>query len=226
MLRSPLDLLLTALVLAATAVLLFVDAARRVARAERAGSPAAGERAPVRDVLAPILGAAVVVLAVRLAFVFVGRVVADSNPHLIGSQLDFLAPRSPACTRLAGRYRSWLVLAMLATDALRGRRALPVVWAAAAVAVVALLVRQTSWLTALTGVMLFVGGLRLRSLLRDDRFTSSGWLASSGSRSPRRSTAIPFTASTTAATKRASRKRPRVFSAPATTCAASCSTMC
>src|SRR5678809_1256698 len=73
MLRSPLDLLLTALTVATTAALLFAHATRDARRPQRTASSLPW------NLIGGVLAALLVAAAVRGAFGFVGRVVADSN---------------------------------------------------------------------------------------------------------------------------------------------------
>jgi len=163
-LRSPLDLVLTAVAFAITGGALFVHAVRHVS--------------PVRrpSVLGLAAGAVVVIGAVWLASLFVGRVAADSNPVLLGSQLDLLSPA--VATLHAGlliTVAAWLALAMLLVHAAAGgtapRRA-PVLLLG--LAVLAVLLWRTTWVAAFTGVAVLSCGLALRALLRDERFTSFG----------------------------------------------------
>jgi hypothetical protein len=169
MLRSPLDLLLTALTVATTAALLFAHAARDARRPQRTASSLPW------NLIGGVLAALLVAAAVRGAFGFVGRVVADSNPHLIGSQLDLLAP-AVACLHLGllAGIGGWLVLAMLAADRVRGGRTQPAIAVASMVLVTVLLAWQTTWIAAVAGAGILLCSLRLRTLLRDDRFTSLG----------------------------------------------------
>ena len=173
MLRSPLDFLLTSLTVAATAALLFLDAARRAGL--RHTSAEARGSATGRAAFATLLAAFAVVLGVWGAFVFLGRVAADSNPHLLGSQLDLLSPAvlGLELAILVGS-ASWLALVAMAVHALPGRRVPLPAAAAAAIAVGLFLAWQVTGVTAAVGMAVLLGGFGLRTLLRDQRFTSFG----------------------------------------------------
>jgi signal transduction histidine kinase len=163
-LRSPFDLLLSSLVAASTAALLFLAAVRREPE-----DPRRARR------LGPLLAAIPVAAAVWAAFGFVRRVASDSNPHLMGAQLDLLSP--PVLAIEIGLLlvtASLLAVALLAAHALAGSRPSKTASLAATLVVLGILAPLTSRVTAGAGAALLLAGLGLRSLLRDARFTSFG----------------------------------------------------
>jgi signal transduction histidine kinase len=103
----------------------------------------------------------------------VTRVAGDSNPILVGPELDLLSPAA-LCLHLALLLgvAAWLGLALLAVHALRGGSLGRLALAAAAGLVLAALLPRTGLVVALVGAALLVCGARLRVLLADERFTS------------------------------------------------------
>ena len=170
-LRSPFDLALTAVALAMIAVVVLVARARELHDTPD-GPPS---RDAVRIAAGKLAAPLVIVVAVWGASSFVGRVATDSNPHLIGSQLDLLAP-AVACLHAALwlGVGSWLLLAALAADALRGRPASRTEMIVAALAAAAVLWHPAGAIAALGGAALVLASARVRSFLRDERFTSFG----------------------------------------------------
>jgi PAS domain S-box-containing protein len=113
-------------------------------------------------------------LAVWFGLHFVGRVAADSNPRLAGTQLDWLSP-PVLCIHLAllVGVAALLCLALLVGSALLGRRSRRTVWLVAVAAGMAgVLWFVTTPIVALVGIAVFASAARLHALLDDDRFTS------------------------------------------------------
>ncbi len=170
-LRSPIDLVLTAVAIAAAAFLVAVFWARAIARAPAAPPGVAGWRA----FAGPFAGAAVIGAVVLGAIVFVGRVAGDSNPYLLGAQLDLLSPGA-ACLHfgLLLGVGGGLVLGVLASSALCGARAGRLAGGLALALLGAVLWLCAGALGAAVGGIAFVASMRVQSLLRDARFTSLG----------------------------------------------------
>jgi len=171
--RTPFDLALSALTVAAVAVVVLVLRTRALRGRRNAGAAAA-----LRTWSGDLAAAGVVAFAVWTAARLVGRVVSDSNPHLIGPQLDLLSPAT-ACLHAALwlGVASWLLLAALAADVLRGRAASRIAAWTAALVVAALLWQPLGAIGSAVGVALFAAATRLPRFLRDDRFTSLGLAA-------------------------------------------------
>jgi len=164
LLRSTFDLVLTALACALTAGALFVNAVRHEPPLRR--TRVAGLAA----------GAGGVIGLVWLAVIFVGRVAGNSNPVLLGPQLDLVSlPVAALHTGVLAMVAAWLALAMLWVHALAGRTPPPrLVVVLLALVVLAVLGWRAGWIAAATGVVVFGCGLGLRTLLQDERFTSFG----------------------------------------------------
>jgi PAS domain S-box-containing protein len=166
-LRSPLDLVLTAAALALSAACLFVW------MVQRAGARDRGVDGWPRAWLATLSGAAVTGILVLAAFRFVARVAGDSNPILLGSQLDLLSlPVICLHGGILAATGALLVLAMLSVHALRRGSGNAVATVVAAMALGIVLARVATPVVGGVGMVVFLAGTRLRLLLADERFTS------------------------------------------------------
>jgi PAS domain S-box-containing protein len=173
MLRSPLDLALTALAAGAVTAAVLLHRTRVARRGDHRAAPGV-----VREWAGAFAAAACIATVVWSAARLASRVATDSNPHLIGPQLDFLSP-AVLCLHAALWFgvAAWLLLGVLAAGVLRGGAASGAAGAAGAVAVAALLWQPVGAIAAAVGVALCVAASRLHRLLRDDRFTSLGLAA-------------------------------------------------
>jgi PAS domain S-box-containing protein len=170
LLRTPLDLLLTALAVFASAMLVFLYRVRAENRDKHlTGSPWSAARCW----LGAITGAAVVGLVVRFGVDAVGEIAANASPRLVGAELDPFAAAT-ACVHaalLAGVSGLVLLVGLLVAAVIPLRRA-SVQVVSAVVGLVLVLGVQGSFVAAALAAALFAVGVWLRSLLRDERFTS------------------------------------------------------
>ena len=167
-LRTPLDLLLTALVLLASAALLFVQRLRWQAR-----QPEAAAAGLLRHSIGVLAAAAGALIAVRLAVAAASRVAQSTSLPLLGAALDLQSlPVLCLHAALLAGLAAVLLLAFLLVASLAPPRAPRWLLALGAAAVALLLVLQSFPLAALVGSVLLWGGARLHALLLDERFTS------------------------------------------------------
>jgi signal transduction histidine kinase len=171
MLRSPFDLLLSALTLLATAAVLFADSVARATRAHATPQEASGWWGGARVLVA----AAIVYVISLLSLRFVGQVVANATPALLGADLDLTAP-VVLCIHAAilAAVSSLLVLTVLLVSKLVRRHVSGWLLLLTGSLVALGLWQQTSLIVGLVGVAVLFGGARLRALLVDERFTSFG----------------------------------------------------
>jgi len=167
-LRTPLDLLLTALVLLASAALLFVQRLRRQTR-----HPEAAPAGTLRTLLGLLAAAASTVLAVRLAVAAAVRVAQNTSLPLLGTALDLQSPPALClhAALLAG-LAALLLLALLLVARLTPPRPPRWLLALAAAGVALALGLQSLPLAALVGIVVLWGGAGLHALFLDERFTS------------------------------------------------------
>ncbi len=169
LLRSPFDLFLTALVLAATSALVFV----RCVHAARSPVAARAVSGPWRLGAGALLACSVAGAAVHFALLAVERVARNSTLPLLGPQLDLSAwPVLCLHGALLAGIAALVLLAALLVSRLLPRGAAPWFVLLAAATLGAVVWWRAAPLPALCAVAVFLGGAYLYVLLADDRFTS------------------------------------------------------